>query len=87
MIELRYVVARAVRAAIPGRNDLILENLLLRQQLQVALRPKRRLPLTARVLTVSVCTTKRSAAKMPLSSFARKVRQLGLGGRFGRGRR
>ena len=36
------------RSAVRGRNDLILENLLLRHQLQVALRPSRRLSLPQR---------------------------------------
>jgi hypothetical protein len=43
MSELLSLVIHAARAAVRGRNELILENLLLRHQLQVALRPKRRL--------------------------------------------
>lgn len=48
MSELVSLVIRAVRAAVRGRHELIRENLLLRQQLQVALRPKRRLFLRRR---------------------------------------
>jgi hypothetical protein len=48
MFELLSVVIHAARAAVRGRNELILENLLLRHQLQVALRPKRRLSLRRR---------------------------------------
>jgi hypothetical protein len=48
MSELLSLVSHAARAAIRRRNELILENLLLRQQLQVALRPKRRLSLRRR---------------------------------------
>jgi hypothetical protein len=39
MHELLSLVVQSVRAAVRRRNDLILENLLLRHQLQVALRP------------------------------------------------
>lgn len=45
MFELLSLVIRTTRSAIRRRNDLILENLLLRQQLQVALRPNHRLSL------------------------------------------
>jgi putative transposase len=45
MPELLSLVIQTARAAVSRRNDLILENLLLRHQLQVALRPKRRLSL------------------------------------------
>jgi transposase InsO family protein len=48
MSELLSLLIHAARAAIRGRNELILENLLLRHQLQVALRPKRRLSLRRR---------------------------------------
>ena len=48
MSELLSLVIHTARAAVRGRNDLILENLLLRHQLQVALRPERRLPLRRR---------------------------------------
>ncbi len=48
MSELLSLVIHAARAAVRGRNALILENLLLRHQLQVALRPKRRLSLRRR---------------------------------------
>ncbi len=48
MFELVSVVIHPARAAVRGRNELILENLLLRHQLQVALRPKRRLSLRRR---------------------------------------
>lgn len=45
MPELLSLVIQTARAAVSRRNDLILENLLLRHQLQLALRPKRRLSL------------------------------------------
>jgi transposase InsO family protein len=48
MPELLSLVTQTARAAVRRRNDLILENLLLRHQLQVALRPKRRLSLRRR---------------------------------------
>ncbi len=48
MSELLSLLIHAARAAVRGRNELILENLLLRHQLQVALRPKRRLSLRRR---------------------------------------
>jgi hypothetical protein len=48
MPELLSLVIHAARAAVRGRNELILENRLLRHQLQVALRPKRRLSLWRR---------------------------------------
>jgi hypothetical protein len=48
MSELLSLVIHTARAAVRGRNDLILENLLLRHQLQVALRSKRRLALGRR---------------------------------------
>jgi putative transposase len=48
MSELLSLVIHAARAAVRGRTQLILENLLLRHQLQVALRPKRRLSLRRR---------------------------------------
>jgi hypothetical protein len=48
MFELLSVVIHAARAAVRGRNELLLENLPLRHQLQVALRPKRRLALRRR---------------------------------------
>ncbi len=48
MPELLSLVIQSVRAFVRRRNDLILENLLLRHQLQVALRPKRRLSLLRR---------------------------------------
>ncbi len=48
MPELLLLVIQTAGAAIRRRNDLILENLLLRHQLQVALRPKRRLSLRRR---------------------------------------
>ena len=48
MPELLSLVAQSVRAAVRRRNDPIPENLLLRHQLQVALRPKRRLSLRRR---------------------------------------
>jgi len=41
MPELLSLVIQTARAAVSRRNDLILENLLLRHQLRVALRPKR----------------------------------------------
>jgi len=40
--ELLYLAVRTLYSAFGRRKDLIVENLLLRQQLQVALRPKRR---------------------------------------------
>jgi len=42
MLELLGLVLGTVRMACHGRRELLLENLLLRQQLAVALRPKRR---------------------------------------------
>ena len=56
MSELLSLVIQTARAAVSHRNDLILENLLLRHQLQVALRPKRRpsLPRQDRILWVLV---------------------------------
>lgn len=45
MPELLSQVIQTARAAVCRRNELILENLLLRHQLQVALRLKRRLSL------------------------------------------
>jgi hypothetical protein len=48
MLELLSLIIGTARSAVRGRNDLILENLLLRQQLQVALRPRRRLSLQPR---------------------------------------
>ena len=42
MLELLGLVLGTVRVACHGRRELLLENLLLRQQLAVALRPKRR---------------------------------------------
>jgi transposase InsO family protein len=42
VIELLHLAARTLSSAFRRRNDLIVENLLLRQQLQVALRSKRR---------------------------------------------
>jgi transposase InsO family protein len=42
MMELLRLVLGTVRAAFRGRRELLLENLLLRQQLAVALRPRRR---------------------------------------------
>ncbi len=48
MPELLSLVIQSARASVRRRNDLILENLLLRHQLQVALRPKRRLSLGRR---------------------------------------
>jgi hypothetical protein len=42
MLELLSLIIGATQSAVHGRKDLILENLLLRQQLQVALRPRRR---------------------------------------------
>src|SRR5712691_7789062 len=48
MLELLSLIVGTTRSAVGGRNDLILENLLLRQQLQVALRPRRRLSLQPR---------------------------------------
>ncbi len=45
VLELLSLIIGTTRSAVRGRNDLILENLLLRQQLQVALRPRRRLSL------------------------------------------
>jgi len=46
--EFLSLIIGTIRSAVRGRNDLILENLLLRQQLQVALRPRRRLSLQPR---------------------------------------
>jgi putative transposase len=43
--EFLSLIIGTTRSAVRRRNDLILENLLLRQQLQVALRPRRRLSL------------------------------------------
>jgi hypothetical protein len=48
MPELLSLMIQAARAAVSRRNELILENLLLRHQLQVALRSKRRLSLRRR---------------------------------------
>ncbi len=48
MSELLYLAVRTLYSAFRRRNDLIVENLLLRQQLQVALRPKRRVALRRR---------------------------------------
>jgi hypothetical protein len=48
VLELLSLIIAATRSAVRGRNELILENLLLRQQLQVALRPRRRLSLEPR---------------------------------------
>ncbi|MDQ3699550.1 MAG: integrase, partial [Chloroflexota bacterium] len=48
MLELLGLVLGTVRVACCGRRALILENLVLRQQLAVALRPKRRPRLTRR---------------------------------------
>ena len=48
MLEFLSLIIGTTRAAVRGRNHLILENLLLRQQLQVALRPRRRLSLQPR---------------------------------------
>ncbi len=48
VLELLSLIIGTTRSAVRGRNDLILENLLLRQQLQVALRPRRRLSLQPR---------------------------------------
>lgn len=45
MIHLLALLLRTLAASFRNRTDLILENLLLRQQLQVALRPTHRLPL------------------------------------------
>jgi len=44
LLSLLHLLASSFR----NRTDLILENLLLRQQLQVALRPKHRLPIRRR---------------------------------------
>jgi len=48
VLELLSLIIGTTRSAVRGRNDLILENLLLRQQLQVTLRPRRRLSLQPR---------------------------------------
>src|SRR6266852_3457482 len=48
VLELLSLIIGTTRSAVRGRNDLILENLLLRQQLQVALRPRRHLSLQPR---------------------------------------
>jgi hypothetical protein len=48
MLELLSLIIGTTRSAVRGRNDLILENLLLRQQLQVVLRPRRCLSLQPR---------------------------------------
>jgi putative transposase len=48
MLELLSLIIGTTRSAVRGRKDLIVENLLLRQQLQVALRPRRRLSLQSR---------------------------------------
>src|SRR5712691_12554894 len=45
MLEVLSLIIGTSRSALRGRKDLVLENLLLRQQLQVALRPRRRLSL------------------------------------------
>jgi hypothetical protein len=41
MLELFGLLIGTVRVALRGRRELLLENLLLRQQLAVALRPRR----------------------------------------------
>ncbi len=48
VLELLSLIIGTTRSAVSGRNDLILENLLLRHQLHVALRPRRRLSLQPR---------------------------------------
>jgi hypothetical protein len=48
MLEVLSLIIGTTRAAVRGRKELILENLLLRQQLQVALRPRRILSLQQR---------------------------------------
>ena len=48
MSEFLSLIIGTTRSAVRGRKDLVLENLLLRQQLQVALRPRRRLSLQPR---------------------------------------
>src|SRR5712692_778199 len=48
MSEFLSLIVGTTRSAVRGRKDLVLENLLLRQQLQVALRPRRRLSLHPR---------------------------------------
>jgi uncharacterized protein (TIGR02391 family) len=48
MLEFLSLIIGTSRSALRGRKELILENLLLRQQLQVALRPRRRLSLEQR---------------------------------------
>jgi len=45
VVELFLLIIDTTRSAVRSRNDLILENLLLRQQLKVALRPRRGLSL------------------------------------------
>jgi len=48
MIDLLALLIRALAALFRPRTALIVENLLLRQQLRVALRPRRRLRLQER---------------------------------------
>ncbi len=48
MTDLFVLLLHTLASIFRSRSALIFENLLLRQQLQVALRPKRRLPLRRR---------------------------------------